>query len=111
YSSRSAALGSGAAVVAADKVVNKARLTAAHLLEAAEADVEFHAGAFRVTGTDRAISLQEVARATFNPRRLAPGVEFGLFETGVFHPHPPAPTFPNGCQVCEVEIDPDTGRT
>jgi len=109
YSSRSAALGSGAAVVAANKVVEKARHTAAHLLEAAEADVEFHAGTFRVAGTDRAIGLQDVARATFDPRRLAPGVEFGLFETAVFHPHPPAPTFPNGCQVCEVEIDPETG--
>ena len=111
FSSRSAALGSGAAVVAANKVVEKARHTAAHLLEAAEADVEFHAGAFRVAGTDRSIGLQEVARATFDPRRLAPGAEFGLFETAVFHPHPPTPTFPNGCQVCEVEIDPETGRT
>ena len=111
YSSRSAALGSAAAVVAADKVVEKARLTAAHLLEAAAADIEFQAGAFRVAGTDRAVGLKEVARATFDPRRQAPGVELGLFETGVFHPHPPTPTFPNGCQVCEVEIDPDTGRT
>jgi aerobic carbon-monoxide dehydrogenase large subunit len=111
YSSRSAALGSAAAVVAADKVVDKARLTAAHLLEAAAADIEFKAGAFRVAGTDRAIGLKEVARATFDPRRQAPGVELGLFETGVFHPHPPTPTFPNGCQVCEVEIDPNTGQT
>jgi carbon-monoxide dehydrogenase large subunit len=111
YSSRSAALGSAAAVVAADKVVDKARLTAAHLLEVAPADVEFHTGAFRVAGTDRTVGLKDVVRATFDPRRQAPGVELGLFETGVFHPHPPTPTFPNGCQVCEVEIDPDTGRT
>jgi aerobic carbon-monoxide dehydrogenase large subunit len=111
YSSRSAALGSAAAVIAADKVVNKARNTAAHLLEAAAADIEFRAGAFRIAGTDRAVSLKEVARASFDPRRAAPGVELGLFETGVFHPHPPTPTFPNGCQVSEVEIDPDTGRT
>ncbi len=111
YSSRSAALGSAAAVIAADKVVDKARHTAAHLLEAAAADVEFRAGAFRIAGTDRAVSLNEVARASFDPRRAAPGIELGLFETGVFHPHPPTPTFPNGCQVSEVEIDPDTGRT
>ena len=50
-------------------------------------------------------------RASFDPRRQAPGLEIGLFETGVFHPHPPTPTFPNGCQVCEVEIDPETGVT
>ncbi len=111
YSSRSPALGSAAAVFAADKVIDKARRTAAHLLEAAEGDIEFQAGAFSVVGTDRAVALAEVARATFDPRRQAPGVELGLFETGVFHPRPPAPTFPNGCQVCEVEIDPDTGHT
>ncbi|HEY3917227.1 MAG TPA: xanthine dehydrogenase family protein molybdopterin-binding subunit [Stellaceae bacterium] len=110
YSSRSAALGSAAAVVASDKVIAKARLTAAHLLEAADADIEFKAGAFRVAGTDRTIALKDVVRASFDPRRQAPGVELGLFETGVFHPHPPTPTFPNGCQVCEVEIDPGTGR-
>jgi carbon-monoxide dehydrogenase large subunit len=111
YSSRSAALGSAAAVVASDKVINKAKRTAAHLLEAAEADLEFKAGAFRVTGTDRTIPLKDVVRASFDPRRQAPGLEIGIFETGVFHPHPPTPTFPNGCQVCEVEIDPDTGVT
>ncbi len=111
FSSRSAALGSAAAVIAADKVIEKARRTAAHMLEAAEADVEFRAGHFQVAGTDRTLPFKDVVRATFDPRRLAPGTELGLFETGVFHPHPPTPTFPNGCQVCEVEIDPDTGRT
>ena len=111
FSSRSAALGSAAAVIAADKVIEKARRTAAHMLEAAEADVEFRAGHFQVAGTDRSLPFKDVVRATFDPRRLAPGTELGLFETGVFHPHPPTPTFPNGCQVCEVEIDPDTGRT
>jgi len=111
YSSRSAALGSAAAVVASDKVITKARRTAAHLLEAAEADIEFKAGAFRVAGTDRSIPLKDVVRASFDPRKQAPGLEIGIFETGVFHPHPPTPTFPNGCQVCEVEIDPETGIT
>jgi aerobic carbon-monoxide dehydrogenase large subunit len=111
YSSRSGALGSAAAVVASDKVISKARMTAAHLLEAAEADIEFKSGLFHVVGTDRAITLKAVARASFDPRKQAPGLELGLFETGVFHPHPPTPTFPNGCQICELEIDPETGRT
>ena len=111
YSARSAAIGSAAAVIAADKVIDKARRTAAHLLEAAEADLEFQAGSFRVAGTDRAIGLKDVARATLDPLQQAPGIELGLFETGVFHPRPGNPTFPNGCQVCEVEIDPETGKT
>src|SRR6185503_9251862 len=74
YSSRSAALGSAAAVVASDKVISKARRTAAHLLEAAEADIEFKSGSFHVVGTDRVISLKAVVRASFDPRKQAPGL-------------------------------------
>jgi aerobic carbon-monoxide dehydrogenase large subunit len=60
-----------------------------------------------VVGTDRAVALKEVARAAFVPAQLPPGLEPGLYETGTFAPK--TDTWPNGCHVCEVEVDPDTG--
>lgn len=105
--SRSMAAGGGALVLAAGKVIDKARRIAAHLLEAAEADLDFEAGEFRVAGTDRAIDLKSVARAAFQPAKLPPGLEPGLYENATFVP--PQPTFPNSCHVCEVQVDPQTG--
>jgi aerobic carbon-monoxide dehydrogenase large subunit len=105
--SRSTVVGGSALWLAADKVVAKGKRIAAHLLEAAEADLVFDEGRFRVAGTDRAVTLTEVARAAFQPTRLPPGLEPGLYETGTFVPK--QDTWPNGCHVCEVEIDPDTG--
>ncbi len=107
FGSRSAAIGGSALWAAADKVIAKGKRIAAHLLEAAEADLQFAQGRFRVTGTDRAVTLTEVARAAFQPARLPPGLEPGLYETGTFVPA--QDTWPNGCHVCEVEVDPDTG--
>jgi carbon-monoxide dehydrogenase large subunit len=109
YASRTAVLGGSAATMAADKVIAKARKIAAHALEAAEDDIEFADAAFRVVGTDRAVSLQEVAAAAYVPSRLPPGLETGLYEVASFSPE--IPNFPNGCHVCEVEIDPETGAT
>jgi carbon-monoxide dehydrogenase large subunit len=106
--SRSIPVGGASLIQAADKLIAKGRRIAAHLFEAAEADVEFADGVFSVTGTDRRLGLDEVARAAFDPTRQAPGVEPGFDESGHFTP--PQPTFPNGCHVCEVEIDPDTGH-
>ncbi len=105
--SRSTVIGGSALALAADKIVAKGRRIAAHLLEAAEADVVFEGGRFAVAGTDRAVGLQEVARAAFQPGRLPRGLEPGLYETGTFAPA--ADTWPNGCHVCEVEVDADTG--
>ena len=107
FGSRSAVSGGTAVVLAAAKVADKGRALAAHLLEAAEADVEFADGAFTVAGTDRSVDVREVARASYVPSRLPDGMEPGLDETA--HYVPEAPTFPNGCHVCEVEIDPETG--
>jgi carbon-monoxide dehydrogenase large subunit len=107
FGSRSAAVGGSALWLAADKVIAKGRRIAAHLLEAAEADIVFADGRFRVTGTDRALTLAEIARAAFQPAQLPPGVEPGLYETATFVPK--HDTWPNGCHVCEVEVDPDTG--
>jgi aerobic carbon-monoxide dehydrogenase large subunit len=105
--SRSTVIGGTALWVAADKVIAKGKKIAARLLEAAEADVAFADGKFGVVGTDRAVVLKDVARAAFQPAQLPPGVEPGLYETGTFSPK--QATWPNGCHVCEVEIDPDTG--
>ena len=109
FGSRSAAIAGTALVVAADKLVAKGKSIAAHLLEAAESDIEFAAGRFSVAGTDRSLDLRAVAKAAFAPDRLPAGVEPGFFENGTFSPA--AITYPNGCHVCEVEIDPETGTT
>jgi carbon-monoxide dehydrogenase large subunit len=109
--SRSTVIGGSALWMAADKVIAKGKRIAAHLLEAADADIEFainaDGGAFAVVGTDRRISITDVAKASFQAARLPPGLEGGLYETGTFSPEDN--TYPNGCHVCEVEIDPDTG--
>jgi aerobic carbon-monoxide dehydrogenase large subunit len=105
--SRSMVVGGSAVTLAAAKVIDKGKRLAAHLLEAAEADIEFADGKFTVVGTDRDISLTQVARASFQPARLPRGMEPGLYEHATFAPE--RPTFPNGCHVCEVEVDHETG--
>ena len=105
--SRSTVIGGTALWQAADKVIAKGRRIAAHLLEASEADVVFSESRFTIAGTDRSLALKEVVRAAFSGRSLPPGVEPGFYETGSFSPA--QDTFPNGCHVCEVEIDPETG--
>ena len=105
--SRSTVIGGSALRMAADKVIAKGKRIAAHLLEAADIDIEFTDGNFTVAGTDRRINIADVARASFQAGRLPPGLEGGLYETGTFAPDDN--TYPNGCHICEVEIDPDTG--
>ncbi len=106
--SRSTVIGGTAITVAADKVIAKARKIAAHMLEASEADLAFVDGRFLVAGTDRGVTLKEVARTSYLVPRIPKGMEPGLFETGTFAPT--QDTYPNGCHVCEVEVDPDTGQ-
>jgi carbon-monoxide dehydrogenase large subunit len=106
--SRSMVVGGGALTLAAQKVIDKGKKLAAHLLEAAEADIEFTDGRFSVTGTDRGLALKDVARAAFQPARLPEGMEPGLYEHATYAPT--LNTFPNGVHVCEVEIDPETGE-
>jgi aerobic carbon-monoxide dehydrogenase large subunit len=105
--SRSTVIGGTAVWTAADKVIAKGKKIAARLLEAADQDLVFSDGRFAVAGTDRAVTLAEVVRAAFQPTQLPPGVEPGLYETGTFAPK--QDTWPNGCHVCEVDIDPETG--
>ena len=100
-------VGGSAIVRASDKIVERGRLIAARLLEAAAADIVLRDGRFTVTGTDKGLAFAEIARAAYQPRQLPPGLEPGFSATAAFTP--PAVTFPNGCQVCEVEIDEETG--
>src|SRR5579864_6350345 len=107
FGSRSAACGGSAVVIAADKVIARGKKIAAHLLETAEADLAFEAGKYFVAGTDRSIGLLDVAKASFLPGKLPRGSEMGVFETGTYDGG--VPTYPNGCHICEVEIDEATG--
>ncbi len=107
FGSRSAACGGSAVVIAAEKVIARGKKIAAHLLETAEADLAFEAGKYFVAGTDQSIGLIDVAKASFLPGKLPRGTEMGLFETGTYDGG--VPTYPNGCHVCEVEIDETTG--
>ena len=109
FASRTAALGGSATAIAADRVIAKATRIAAHLVEAAAADMEFDDGEFRVAGTDRMVTMKEVALAAYNPAMLGDDIEPGLHEFSTFAPE--IPNFPNGCHICEVEIDPETGTT
>jgi len=107
YGSRSLAVGGSALAQALGKVVAKGKKIAAHLLEASEGDVELRDGKFVVAGTDRAKSFAEIALAAYVPHKYPAGLEPGLEETSFYDPK--NFTFPAGCHVCEVEVDPDTG--
>jgi carbon-monoxide dehydrogenase large subunit len=109
YGSRSIAVGGAAIVMALDKVIAKGRKIAAHLLEAAEADIEFQDGAFVVKGTDRKKTFAEVSLAAYVPHNYPlETLEPGLNENAFYDPK--NFTFPAGSHICELEIDPDTGK-
>ena len=107
FGSRSASVVATASRIVADKLIEKGKLIAAHLLEAAPGDIEFEEGNFKIAGTDRVLPISEIAKASYKPTTLPPNIEPG-FSASVIHT-PAGPTFPNGCHVCEVEIDQDTG--
>jgi len=108
YGSRSLAVGGTAIVKAIDKIVAKGKKIAAHLLEAAEADIEFKDGKFTVAGTDRSKTFGEIALTAYVPHNYPlDKLEPGLNETAFYDPT--NFTFPAGTHICEVEIDPDTG--
>jgi carbon-monoxide dehydrogenase large subunit len=110
YGSRSIAVGGTAIVKAVDKVIAKGKKIAAHLMEAAENDVEFSDGIFRVTGTDKQVPFGQVALTAYVPHNYPHDkLEPGLNENAFYDPS--NFTFPAGSYVCEVEVDPDTGKT
>ena len=105
--SRAIAVAGAALYEAGRVIIGKGAELAAHLLEVSAQDVGFADGIFSVRGTDLRLDLWEVAKAARNPAKLPVGMELGLDAT--HHRVPPAQTFPNGCHIVEVEIDPDTG--
>jgi carbon-monoxide dehydrogenase large subunit len=110
YGSRSLAVGGAAMVKAMDKIIAKGKRIAAHLMEAAVEDIEFANNTFKVAGTDKTKSLTEISLAAYVPHNYPiEEIEPGLDETAFYDPK--NFTFPGGCHVAEVEIDPDTGVT
>jgi carbon-monoxide dehydrogenase large subunit len=110
YGSRSGPVGMSAIVKALDKVEAKAKKVAAHMLEAAEGDIEFKDGKFSVAGTDKSaawgdVTLNAYIAHKFSGQELEPGLKEGAFYD------PTNFTFPAGCHICEVEVDPETGNT
>ena len=110
YGSRSLSVGGTAIVKAVDKVIAKGKKIAAHLLEAADSDIEFENGEFKVAGTDRKIPFGQVALTAYVPHNYPlDKLEPGLNENAFYDPT--NFTYPAGSYVCEVEVDPETGRT
>src|SRR5262249_9214740 len=107
--SRSTTMSGGALTMVSDKIVAKGRKLAAHMMEASDGDIEFKDGRFTIAGTDRAMGIHEMAKAAFQLDKLPAGMEPGLYETATYRAR--SSNFPNGCHVCEVEIDPETGST
>ncbi|MGF1626228.1 MAG: xanthine dehydrogenase family protein molybdopterin-binding subunit [Alphaproteobacteria bacterium] len=104
--SRSVPVGGVSAQMASDSIIEKGKAMAAELLEAAEADIEFKDGEYRIAGTDRATDIYAVAHAW---RKKHDGPDSLLSAYAEFAPD--AATFPNGCHICEVEVDPESGQT
>jgi carbon-monoxide dehydrogenase large subunit len=109
YGSRSLAVGGSAIAKACDKIIEKSKKIAAHLMEASVEDVEFDKGTFRVKGTDKEKAIAEIAFTAYVPHNYPEGVEPGLDETAFYDPL--NFTYPAGVHICEVEIDPSTGVT
>ena len=108
YGSRSLAVGGMAVVAAADKVIEKARTVAAHLLEANRDDIEFEGGKFSVKGTDQGLTLGEISLATFAGHNLPDGFEPSLDSDATYDPS--NFSFPHGTHLAAMEIDTETGE-
>jgi aerobic carbon-monoxide dehydrogenase large subunit len=110
YGSRSLSVGGTAIVKATDKIIAKGKKIAAHLLEAADTDIEFENGEFKVKGTDKKVPFGSVALTAYVPHNYPlDKLEPGLNENAFYDPT--NFTYPSGSYVCEVEVDPETGRT
>jgi aerobic carbon-monoxide dehydrogenase large subunit len=108
YASRSMMIGGSALRAAADEVIARGKRFAAHFMEADAADIAFADGTFTIAGTDRSMPIGQVAQMSFIPVGLPSELGVGLQGVGAFSSD--LPSFPNGCHICEVEIDPDTGE-
>jgi carbon-monoxide dehydrogenase large subunit len=106
--SRSATMAGTAFHLAAEKIIAKAKAIAAHNLKVDPADVNFTDGVFSSAKTNRTMTIKEVAQAVINPAQVPKGMELGLNANAVFSVE--VENFPNGCHICEVEIDQETGE-
>ncbi len=106
--SRSIPIGGNAAALATARSIGRGRIIAAGLLEADADDINFTDGAYEISGTDRRIAFTEVLKASFDAARVPVGHDLGL--DSLAQPMLRDVTFPNGCHIAEVEIEPDTGR-
>ncbi|MEE2997587.1 MAG: xanthine dehydrogenase family protein molybdopterin-binding subunit [Pseudomonadota bacterium] len=106
--SRSATCGGSAVYRAALAAIDKAKKLAAHQMEASVDDIEFADGRFIIAGTDRSMTLDEVAKVSYVPGKQPDGVDAGIDERATFSPT--IANYPNGAHACEVEVDPDTGE-
>ena len=109
YGSRSLSVGGSAIVKAVDKIIAKGKKIAAHLLEAADTDIIFENGEFKVAGTDRKVPFGTVSLTAYVPHNYPlDKLEPGLNENAFYDPT--NFTYPSGSYVCEVEVDPETGK-
>ena len=107
FGSRSMTLGGTAITIAAQKLIEKGTKIVAHLMEADEQDILFEDGIFSIEGTNKSMTIEDVAKTSFMPGKLPPHIEPGFYQTGTSPTG--MPNYPNGCHVCEVEIDKETG--
>jgi carbon-monoxide dehydrogenase large subunit len=105
--SRSATIGGSAVSIAAERIEAKAKTIAAHLLKVDVADMNFADGVFSSPKTNRTLTIKEVAKEAVDPAKLPKGMDVGLIATATWTA--PVQNFPNGCHICELEIDPETG--
>ncbi|MWB76983.1 molybdopterin-dependent oxidoreductase [Pseudooceanicola sp. 216_PA32_1] len=109
YGSRSLAVGGSAMVKATNKIIDKAKKIAAHLMEASDSDIELKDGQFTVAGTDKSVAWGDVTLAAYVPHNYPlESMEPGLEETAFYDPS--NFTYPSGAYICEVEVDPETGE-
>ncbi len=106
--SRSAAFSGSAFTLAAEKVETKAKAIAAHMLKLDVADIKFADGVFSSQKTNQTLTIKEVAKASLEPKNLPDGMEPGLIEKAIYAGK--VASYPNGCHVCELEIDEETGE-
>ena len=107
YAARSSLVGGCALKLAADAVIDKAKIMAAVLLESHSSDVEFRDGLFMNARSNRTVTITEVAKACFRTHGLPAGFSLGLEANGTFAADPP--NYPNGAHICEIDVDPATG--
>ena len=109
FGSRSAMLAGSAIVVASERIVERGRKIAAHMMEASASDIVYEKGEFAIAGTDRKVKLDDVVRRSFDSAAIPRDLDPGFSERADWGP-PGAATFPSGAHICEIEIDAETGK-